>query len=156
MKIAAIRKKLGLTQRALARLVGVHEMTVSRWERGLLRPTAHQRSILRALEAGPAGTRAKAPEIEALAGFLNQALIDVSEIGGMRLSASNQLRGTIVELELGPISTRVVMEVAPGVRLVSVITTASATRLGLRHGMAVVAIIKATEVILGVELGAKK
>ena len=45
-------------------------------------------------------------------------------------------------------STRVVLEVAPGVRITSVITTASATRLGLREGKRAVAIIKATEVIL--------
>jgi molybdate transport system regulatory protein len=67
----------------------------------------------------------------------------------MQLSASNQLRGRIVELDIGPVSSRVVIEIAPRVRVTSVITSASVQRLKLREGKSVVAIIKATDVILG-------
>jgi molybdopterin-binding protein len=69
----------------------------------------------------------------------------------MLLSASNQLRGRIVEIQEGPVSTRVILEIAPKVRVTSVITTASAKRLGLKVGRKAIAIIKATEVILGTE-----
>lgn len=37
--IKAARAQAGLTQRALAELVGVDTMAVSRWERGLHRPS---------------------------------------------------------------------------------------------------------------------
>lgn len=143
--VAGLRRRLHLTQSGLARILGVHAMTVSKWERGLLRPTRHQQDILQAVARGdaPAGAARE------LADFLNHSLIDVSELEGMKLSASNQLRGKIVQLEEGPISARIVIEIAPGVHIVSVITTASVRRLGLRPGKRVVAIIKATEVIVG-------
>ncbi len=149
MDLAAIRSKLGLTQAALARVTGVHAMTVSKWERGVLKPTAHARAILAALEAVAEGRPARG-ELPELAGFLNQAYIDVTEVGDMKLSASNQFRGKVVALEEGPVTTRVVLEIAPKLRIVSLITTASVKRLGLAVGKPAVAIIKATEVIVGV------
>jgi len=38
-QIAALRLRLGYTQRRLSALLGVHPLTVSRWERGTLTPT---------------------------------------------------------------------------------------------------------------------
>lgn len=153
MDVARARRRAGLTQTRLARLLGVHSITVSKWERGVLAPNARQQAILRALSrptrAGRAPQAHVADVAEELAGLLNQAFIEVTEVEGMQLSASNQLRGKIVELEIGPVSSRVVIQVAPRVRLTSVITSASVRRLGLRPGKAVVAIIKASDVILG-------
>jgi molybdopterin-binding protein len=124
-------------------------MTVSKWERGVLEPTPHALAILRALDAA-AGRRAAPREARDLAGYLNQAFIEVSEIEDMKISASNQLSGKVVELEEGPVSSRVVIEVAPRVRVTSLITTASVRRLGLRVGKPAIAVIKATEVIVAV------
>lgn len=149
--IARLRSLLGLTQPRLARLTGVHPMTVSKWERGVLRPNPPQRAILRALEAAAGGRPAPSPEAEELAAWLNQAYMDVSEVKGMKLSASNQLRGKVVGLTLGPVSAKIVLEIAPRVRITSVITSDSARRLGLKVGKKAVAIIKATEVIVGVD-----
>ncbi len=184
MNIGRIRRHAGLTQVRLARLLGVHPITVSKWERGLLAPNAHQSALLRALDSGTsadgtppgtadgtaAGTAAgtapgtargtafgTAPRTSAvldlaeeLAGHLNRAFIEATEIDGMQLSASNLLKGKIVQLDEGPVSTRVVLQVAPRVRLTSTITTASARRLKLRVGARVTAIVKASDVILGV------
>lgn len=149
--IALLRTRLGLTQPRLARLTGVHPMTVSKWERGVLRPNPPQRAILRALEAAAGDRAAASPEAEELAAWLNQAYIDVSEVKGMKLSASNQFRGKIVALVLGPVSAKIVLEIAPRVRITSVITSDSARRLGLKVGKKAVAIVKATEVIVGVD-----
>jgi putative transcriptional regulator len=45
-QIAELRQKLGLSQVQLAQLLGVHPLTVSKWERGLLAPTPHQAALL--------------------------------------------------------------------------------------------------------------
>jgi molybdopterin-binding protein len=148
MNVAAIRKRLRLTQAGLGRLVGAHAMTVSKWERGVLAPAAFQRSILAALEASAAGREVPGPARD-LSALLNQAFIEVTEVDGMNLSASNQFKGKIAELDEGPVTTRVVIEIAPKVRITSLITTASVRRLGLRVGKQAIAIIKATEVIIG-------
>lgn len=44
--ITALREGLGLTQREFGERVGVDKMTVSRWERGALRPNAAARSAI--------------------------------------------------------------------------------------------------------------
>ena len=49
--VAEIRKRLGITQVALARLCGVHPMTVSRWERNDLQVGPWHRQLLLALVA---------------------------------------------------------------------------------------------------------
>jgi len=45
-QVQAIRTSLGLSQVQLGQLLGVHPLTVSRWERGLLAPTPHQTALL--------------------------------------------------------------------------------------------------------------
>jgi molybdopterin-binding protein len=67
----------------------------------------------------------------------------------VKLSARNQLRGTVTEIVEGPASTNVVIEVS-GERIVSSITTEAARELGLREGSDVVAVIKASDVIVAV------
>lgn len=152
-----LRRRLGLSQAALAELLGVHAMTVSRWERGLLAPNAHQRRVLKALaDAGEAGLRAqpKAPgrgsdPLRFLAAALGRAY-SAPELDLGALSATNRFRGQVIELRRGDVMSKVVIEIAPGVRIGSVITTDSVDRLGLEIGSSALAIIKATEVIIGV------
>lgn len=45
-QIASTRKGLGLNQVEFAQLFGIHQMTVSRWERGELSPTPYQQTLL--------------------------------------------------------------------------------------------------------------
>lgn len=69
----------------------------------------------------------------------------------MRLSARNTLKGTIKQVIPGAVDTEVTLEVSPGVELVSIITKKSAEDLGLKPGKAAYAIIKAPNVMIGVD-----
>jgi molybdopterin-binding protein len=64
------------------------------------------------------------------------------------LSARNQLRGTVVAVRSSGVLCEVVMRIGDGQEITSVITSRSADQLGLRRGQPVVAVIKATEVML--------
>jgi molybdopterin-binding protein len=68
----------------------------------------------------------------------------------MKLSARNQLSGRVKSITLGNVMAEVVVDVG-GQEIVSAITRGSAERLGLSEGDEVVAIVKATEVLLGKE-----
>ncbi|HEV3264547.1 MAG TPA: TOBE domain-containing protein [Acidimicrobiales bacterium] len=67
----------------------------------------------------------------------------------MRLSARNQLEGTVIRVEHGAIMSTVVIRLAGGQEVVSAITKDSATALEISEGDAVTAVIKATEVMIG-------
>jgi len=67
----------------------------------------------------------------------------------MELSARNQLKATVKSIALGGIMAEVVLELAGGEELVAAITRGSAERLGLKAGDSVVALVKATEVMVG-------
>jgi DNA-binding transcriptional regulator YiaG len=45
-QLSELRNRLGLSQAQLAELLGVHPLTVSKWERGLLQPSPYQESLL--------------------------------------------------------------------------------------------------------------
>jgi molybdopterin-binding protein len=68
----------------------------------------------------------------------------------MKISARNQLTGTVRRIELGAVMAEVTVDVS-GQEIVSAITKHSAERLGLREGRQVTVYIKATEILLGVE-----
>lgn len=46
-QIISIRRSLGLSQVEFGQLFGAHSMTVSKWERGVLKPTAYQTALMR-------------------------------------------------------------------------------------------------------------
>ena len=68
----------------------------------------------------------------------------------MKISARNQLAGTVKTVTEGAVMAEVVVEVAGGHEIVAAITAESARNLGLAPGKPVVAIIKSTEVMLAV------
>lgn len=154
--IKALRKRLGLSQKDLAELVGVHTMTVSRWERAVLAPSAHQRRLLRALsDAAEGGMRASASRpgrkrdpVRFLSAALSRAY-SRPQLDFGTLSATNRFPGRITEIVRGDVMSKVVIEVAPALRIGAVITTDSVDRLGLEVGAPALAIIKATEVLVG-------
>jgi molybdopterin-binding protein len=65
----------------------------------------------------------------------------------MALSARNQLRGTIEDIQIGDIMAHVVVRVGDNL-VESVITRNSAEELKLKKGDAVRAVIKSTEVMI--------
>jgi DNA-binding transcriptional regulator YiaG len=54
-QVKAARLNLGLEQVEFAGLLGVHPITVSRWERGHAMPSPWQRAIVNALRTSPRG-----------------------------------------------------------------------------------------------------
>ena len=67
----------------------------------------------------------------------------------METSARNQLAGTVVSVSLGAVMAEVTIDVN-GATVVAAITKESAERLGLAAGKSVVAIVKATDVMIGI------
>lgn len=67
---------------------------------------------------------------------------------GMRTSARNQLACTVSGMKEGPVNFEVYLRLDGQHELVAVITRESAEQLGLRMGMEVVALIKASSVLL--------
>jgi molybdopterin-binding protein len=69
----------------------------------------------------------------------------------MRLSARNQLPGTVVGVQAGAVTTTVKIELAGGATMTSSTTKEAADELGLAPGKAVTVIVKASDVILAIE-----
>jgi molybdopterin-binding protein len=72
------------------------------------------------------------------------------ETGVMKVSSRNVLEGTIKSIHHGMVNTEVTLVLHGGQEVVSVITKASAERLELAVGKPVYALIKASDVVLGV------
>ena len=69
----------------------------------------------------------------------------------MRLSARNQLSGTVADVDLGAVTAIVKVDLDGGQQITSSITKAAAEDLGLKVGQPVTVVIKSSEVMLGVE-----
>ena len=50
--IANLRQAMGLSQPEFGQLFGVHPMTVSKWERGLLEPNDYQQALMNEFRKG--------------------------------------------------------------------------------------------------------
>lgn len=69
----------------------------------------------------------------------------------MKLSARNVLKGKVKSVNHGAVNSEVVVDLRGGDQVVSVITKASAESLGLAEGKDVYVVIKATNVMVGVD-----
>ena len=67
----------------------------------------------------------------------------------MELSARNQLKGKVTDVNLGAVMASIKIEVTEPNTITALITKESAEKLGLKEGDDVAAIIKSTEVIIG-------
>jgi molybdopterin-binding protein len=68
----------------------------------------------------------------------------------MRLSARNNLKGVVKSIEEGLITSKVVIDLGNGNEIVSIISKDAIADLGLEIGKEAYAVIKSTEVIVGV------
>lgn len=77
-------------------------------------------------------------------------IIIVSDFGGYRLSARNQLPGIVTLVKSGAVNTEVDVELKGGELVTATVTNDSVDTLGLRKGQPVTAVFKAGAVILAV------
>lgn len=77
-------------------------------------------------------------------------VIVITDFGGYRISARNQLQGTVSRIQKGAVNSEVVIEVAGGDSITATVTNESIETLGLSLGCSATAVFKAGSVILGV------
>lgn len=69
----------------------------------------------------------------------------------MKLSARNQLEGVVKSVAHGAVNSEVVIELPVGTLVVAVVTKSSAESLGLEPGDKAYAVIKASNVMVGID-----
>ena len=69
----------------------------------------------------------------------------------MQISARNVLKGKVKKIVEGAVNNEIVVEVGGGVEMVSIITKSSSERLGLKVGKEVYTIVKASNVMIGID-----
>ena len=69
----------------------------------------------------------------------------------MKISARNILKGKVTKVIHGAVNSEVTIELPGGTQLVSIITNSSVENLGLTEGKQAYAIIKASNVMVGVD-----
>ncbi|MBP1676205.1 MAG: hypothetical protein H6Q20_764 [Bacteroidetes bacterium] len=70
----------------------------------------------------------------------------------MKLSARNQLKGTVKSVKQGAINSEVTLLLPGGSEIVSVITNGAVANLELQEGKTAYAIIKSSSVIIGIDV----
>ena len=78
-------------------------------------------------------------------------VIQTDLVKTMKISARNQIAGTVKSIKKGPVSTEVVITIAGGNEIVSSITTHSAESRKIHEGSKVYAVVKASEVMVAVD-----
>ncbi len=135
-----------MTRRQVSQALGVSEKSLYLWEKAgrIPAPTRDRR-----------GWRAYRPEdVEAIRRLVGESPLPASEGDGRAtaplagLTARNQLAGTIVRVRGDEVLSEVTLRLGDGQEVVSVVTTDSVRRLGLRPGQEATAVVKATEVML--------
>ena len=69
----------------------------------------------------------------------------------MKLSARNVLKGVVKGVEVGAVNVEVIVEIAPGLEMTSIITKNSADKLGLKAGKEAYVVVKASDVMIGTD-----
>jgi molybdopterin-binding protein len=69
----------------------------------------------------------------------------------MKLSARNVLKGKVKQIKVGAVNSEIVLELAKGYEVVSIITKESAERLQLAVGKEAYAVIKASSVMIAID-----
>jgi molybdopterin-binding protein len=72
-------------------------------------------------------------------------------VKNMKINTRNQIPGTVKMIKKGEVSTEVVLSITCGNEIVSSITTHSAEKMNLWEGLKISAIMKASEVMVGID-----
>jgi molybdate transport system regulatory protein len=67
------------------------------------------------------------------------------------ISARNQISGTVKSIKTGAVMSEVIVTIAGGHEIVSLISASSAKRLRLKKGKPCVVVIKSTEVMISTD-----
>jgi len=121
-----------------ARLAGVSYPTLKQW--------IYQGKIHSTKTAGGHHRIARS-EIERITGVRRKKLRQDRPVGLEAISGRNKLRGVISEIRFEGLLVQVTIDVA-GQQITSIITSDAARSLGLKSGVEVYALIKATEVMV--------
>jgi molybdate transport system regulatory protein len=77
-------------------------------------------------------------------------IIIITDFGGYKFSARNQLKGIVTDVKAGAVNSEVDIELSGGEKVVTTVTNDSVETLGLSKGQAATAVFKAGAVILAV------
>jgi molybdate transport system regulatory protein len=91
---------------------------------------------------------------EAIALIKASSVVLVSDFAGYRLSASNQLGGTVSRIDRGAVSSLVVLTLPGGAHITASVTNEGVEALALKVGSAATAVFKSDAVMVAVEGGA--
>lgn len=89
--------------------------------------------------------------VEAIALVKAPQIIIVTDFGGYKVSARNQLAGTVVAVKPGAVNSEIDIELSGGEIVAATVTNDSVEMLGLTVGQPATAIFKAGAVILAVQ-----
>ena len=101
-------------------------------------------------------TNASAKALKLKKGDAAFAVVKASEVmvgtdlDGAKLSARNVLAGVVEKVEVGAVNSEVIIALPGGSKVVASITKASAKSLGLKKGSKASAVIKASNVMVGI------
>jgi len=77
-------------------------------------------------------------------------IIVVTDFGGYKISARNQLQGVVTEVKHGSVNSEIDIELTGGEKIVATVTNDSVETLGLHKGQTTTAVFKAGAVLLAV------
>jgi molybdopterin-binding protein len=69
----------------------------------------------------------------------------------MRISARNQIKGTVTEVKKGATTSHVRVDIGGGNIMTSAITNEAVDELGIKTGGKVTVVVKASDVMIGVD-----
>ncbi|MGB2552270.1 TOBE domain-containing protein [Campylobacter sp. MOP51] len=81
--------------------------------------------------------------------FKASSIIVAKGENDLKLSATNQIKGKVVSVKEGAVNSEIDIKIAGGDKLSAIITNESTKSLALKAGDDVVAVIKASQIIIG-------
>lgn len=97
-------------------------------------------------------TLAIKPGVEVIALVKASQIIIVTDFGGYKFSARNQLKGMVIRVKLGAIYSEIDIDTVGGNQIAVSVTNDSVDKFGLHQGQLVTALFKPSAVILAIAM----